>query len=99
MGLHPGVRLAKSMEKSPLKPVPSGSFPSPTVAVKGAPVVAVTIVPSSHPPVNVDTNREEFFIDGRFHMRVPESTWRTSKSHAPNRADFISSKGTAIELR
>src|SRR5579863_3684974 len=99
MGLHPGVRLAKSIEKSPLNPVPNGSFPSPTVAVNGAPVVAVTMVPSAHPPVNVDTNRDEFLIDGRSHMRVPESTWRTSKSQAPNLADFTSNKGTAIEFR
>ncbi len=47
-------------------------------------MVAVTMVPSSHPPVIVDKNREPFFIDGRFHISVPESTWRTSKSQAPN---------------
>src|ERR1022692_3543060 len=99
MGLHPGIRLAKSMEKSPLKLVPSGSFPSPTVTVKGAPVVAVTMVPSCHPPVNVDTSREELFMEGISHKRVAESTCRTSKSHPPSLADLISSKGTAIEFR
>src|SRR5712692_8130503 len=50
IGLHPDTRFAKSMEKSPLNPVPSGSPPPPIVGVKGDPVVAVTIAPSSQPP-------------------------------------------------
>src|ERR1700746_3523368 len=99
MGLQPGRRLAKSMEKSPLKPVPRGSFPSPAVTVNGAPLVAVTMVARSHPPVTVDNNEPEFSIDGRSHMKVAESTCRISKSHSPNRADLISMRGTAIEFR
>src|SRR5579863_3191773 len=99
IGLQPGVKLAKSMEKSPLKPVPKGSLPSPTVAVNGAPLYAETMVPNCQPPVMVDSKREPAFIDGRFHIRVPESTFRISKSHGPNLADLSSNKGTAIELR
>src|SRR5215470_7206105 len=99
MGLHPGSRLAKSIEKSPLNPVPSGSLPSPAVTVNGAPLVAVTIVPSCHPPVRVDRKLFEFLIEGRSHIKVPESTCRISKSHPPSRADLISISGTAIELR
>ena len=87
------------MEKSPLKPVPSGSFPSPTVAVKGAPLLAETMVPSSQPPVTVDIKREPLFIEGRSHIRVPVSTCRMSKSQAPTLADLMSIKGTAIEFR
>src|ERR1700730_11050031 len=99
MGLHPGISPAKSMEKSPLNPVPSGSLPSPTVTVKGAPVVAVTIVPSSHPPVRVDRSAPEFFMEGRSHINVPLKTWRMSKSQAPSLADLINIKGTAIEFK
>src|SRR5438270_13171254 len=87
------------MEKSPLNPVPNGSLPSPAVTVNGAPLVAVTIVPNCHPPVTVESNRPEFFIEGRSHMKVPESTWRISKSQAPSLADLISMRGTAIEFR
>src|SRR5579872_3251335 len=99
MGLQPGMRLAKSMEKSPLKPVPSGSFPSPTVAVNGAPLSAEMMVPNSHPPVTVDSQRESVFMDGRSHMSVADSTLRMSKSHAPTLAGFSNNRGTAIEFR
>src|ERR1700716_2029612 len=91
IGLHPGRRLAKSMEKSPLKPVPNGSLPPPTVAVK--------VVPSSHPPVTAETSAEEFLIDGISHITVPENVCRMSKSHAPNRAALSIRRGTAIEFR
>src|ERR1700751_5146296 len=87
------------MEKSPLKPVPKGSLPAPTVAVNGAPLYSETMVPNSQPPVIADTKRERAFIDGRAHIRVPESTVRISQSHAPSLADLSSNKGTAIELR
>src|SRR5579864_2018204 len=99
MGLQPGKRLAKSIEKSPLNPVPSGSFPSPTVVVNGAPVVAVTMVPTSHPPRIVDTSGDAPFMVGSSHIKVPEKTWRMSKSHGPSLADLISRRGTAIEFR
>src|SRR6267154_485420 len=99
MGLHPGTRLAKSMEKSPLNPVPNGSFPSPVVTVNGDPLVAEMMVPNSHPPVTAETKREAFFIDGMSHMSVLERTWRISKSHAPSLADLTDSKGTAIEFK
>src|SRR5579863_1249377 len=99
MGLHPGNRLAKSMEKSPLKPVPSGSFPSPMVAVKGAPVVAVIMLPSCQPPAKFDKITESVCGEGMFHTNVAVNICRISKSQAPTRADLTSNSGTAMEFR
>src|ERR1700693_1160125 len=99
MGLQPGRIFAKSVVKSPLKPVPSGSLPSPTVAVKGEPVVWVMMLPSCHPPARFETNADDELGDGRFQMKLPTSTFRISKSQAPTRADFTRSNGTAMEVK
>src|SRR5579859_4944503 len=87
------------MEKSPLKPVPSGSLPSPVVKVNGAPVSAVTMAPSSQPFTTLLAMPEENFALGRSQIRLPTATLRRSKSQAPIRYDFCSSSGTAIEFR
>src|SRR5260370_23082106 len=80
-------------------PVRSGSFPLPVVTVKGAPVVLVTILPSSHPPMILDTIAEEDFGDGICKIKVPTKTCRISKSQAPDRVAGTRRRGTAMEFR
>src|SRR5579863_6140809 len=99
MGLQPGIRFAKSVVKSPLKPVPSGSLPSPTVAVNGEPVVYVMMLPSCHPPAKFEINADVELGDGRFQMKLPTSTFRMSKSQAPTRANLSRSNGTAMDVK
>src|SRR5947209_11810582 len=85
------------MEKSPLKPVPSGSLPSPTVGVNGEPLVAVMMVPSSQPPSTYDVIPEDFG-PGTSQITVPVKVCLTSKSQAPIRYDLTSKSGTATEF-
>src|SRR5579864_5631444 len=99
MGLQPGMRLAKSVVKSPLKPLPSGSLPSPTVAVNGEPVVWVMMLPSCHPPATFERSADDDFGEGRFQIKLPTSTFRMSKSQAPTRATLSRSNGTAMEVK
>src|SRR5260370_24377258 len=74
----------------------SGSPPPPNVTVKGDPLVAVTMVPSSPPPTIKEAIPD--LGPGTSQMAVPTKVWRTSKSHAPILYCLLSRSGTAIEL-
>lgn len=87
MGSQPGTRLAKSIEKSPLKPEPRGSAPPPTVGVNGEPLLAVMIVPSCHPFVK-NVSMPSDFGAGTCQTKLPLKLCRTSKSQAPTRYDY-----------
>jgi hypothetical protein len=62
---------------------PSGSPDS--IGVKGEPVLAVMIPPSSHPPSRRDLNPDADFGEGISQIQFPTKLWAILKSHKANR--------------